>query len=573
MHLNAGPAGKPDNKQICVLVVEDEEAHADLIKHAFSESGPQFRLVIADSISKARNLLAKFSPQLLITDLVLPDGRGVDLIPEKDQACFPIIVMSAHGDEKIAVEAIKGGAIDYVVKSEASFSFMPRLSELALREWECLVERKRAEKEREELLIREQTARLEAERACRVTDEFLAMLSHELRTPLNAVLGWAELLRIKERSTEYLHHALDIIERNARTQASLIDDLLDMSRIIAGRMQINIQEVDLATLVKSSLESIRPLANTREVNLEHDINPERVIFHGDPFRLQQVMCNLLSNAVKFTPCGGRVTISLHFFGAQAEILVKDTGLGITPEFLPHLFERFRQADISATRKYGGLGLGLTIVRQLVELHGGEISATSPGINKGAVFRIVLPLEANPESRSSVSKKTTNCKTLRLKELGRQRALLTQTRKVELCNLQYIDLREEPETNLAGVKILIVDDEQDARDLIRNALEEYNAEIDDASSVTEALKLFEQYQPDILVSDIAIPEEDGYELIRKVRSLPSEHGGNVPAVALTALVGEKERVRALEEGFQVFATKPVEPARLAKQLGDIVRPKH
>jgi signal transduction histidine kinase len=529
-----------------VLLVEDEEAHAFLVRQAFQRSDHPFELAVAKNLQEARALLASSPPQLLIADFVLPDGRGVELLPVgRERAPFAVIVMTAHGDEQLAVDVMKAGALDYVVKTEASLTLMPRLAELALREWRHLEERRRAQEEREALLARERAARVEAERACRIRDEFLAMLSHELRTPLSAILGWTELLRSKERSPEFTRQALETIRRNARTQVALIDDLLEMSRIIAGRMRLEIQPVDLAGLVRAAVESARPTAEAKGVRLSLVLDFPHAAIPGDPNRLLQVAANLLSNAIKFTPGGGRVAVSLRASGGQAELEVRDTGIGIAPDFLPHLFERFRQADASNTRQYGGLGLGLAIVRQIVELHRGRVHAASAGVNRGAAFRVGLPL-ADPVQAFEQS-------------AAREAAASME--------------RSAPDpagADLSGLRVLVVDDEQDALDLMRCVLEECHAEVEVASSVEAGYALFQERRPDILVSDIAMPREDGCELVRRVRALSPERGGAVPAVALTALAGEAERRRAIGAGFQRFVTKPIEPAKFPAELASLAR---
>ncbi len=522
-----------------ILVVEDEEAHVQLLRRAFKLSGLPFELTVAGTLREARGSLARSPPHLLIVDFVLPDGRGVELLPvAKERGPFAVIVMTAHGDEQLAVDVMKAGALDYVVKTEAALSLMPRMAELALREWRHLEERRRVQAEREALLARERAARLEAERACRIRDEFLAILSHELRTPLSAILGWTELLRAKERSAEFIRRALDTIQRNTRAQASLIDDLLEMSRILAGRMRLDRRPLDLAALIRTAMESARPAAEAKGIELAQSGDLSPAVVPGDPDRLQQVMANLLSNAVKFTPRGGRVEVSLTLSERGAEIEVRDNGVGIAPEFLPHVFERFRQADPSTTRQHGGLGLGLAIVRQIVELHGGRVRVASEGRDRGSAFRVTLPWAARAQPGAQ-----------RPSEAPEERAPCSPA-----------DLR--------GLRVLVVDDEQDSRDLIECVLEECHAEVEVAGSAAEGFALFQRRRPDVLVSDIAMPTEDGCALVQRVRALPRERGGAVPALALTALAKESERERAIRAGFQVFATKPIEPARFPAEIADL-----
>ncbi|HET7339850.1 MAG TPA: PAS domain S-box protein [Methylomirabilota bacterium] len=387
-------------------------------------------------------------------------------------------------------------------------------------------ERKQAEAERLDL-IREQAARAEAEAANRMKDEFLIVLSHELRTPLNAILGWTRLLRDRRLPPEKRENALDVIERNTRTQVQLIEDLLDVSRIVSGKLQIEMRTVDLVRTVDAALDVIRPAATAKGVRLEARLEPMSGPVLGDPDRLQQVVWNLLSNAVKFTPAGGAVSVRLQRVANRAEVIVTDSGKGIAPEFLPHVFDRFRQADSTTTRAHGGLGLGLSIVHHLVELHGGTVSADSAGEGRGATFTVRLPLQTDPY------------------QVGAEPA------------------GARPLQSLAGVRVLVVDDQPDERQLFAVVLEEYDASVQTAGSLGEALKTLAGWRPDVLVTDIAMPDQDGYELLRAVRALGPQHGGDVPAVAVTAHARVEDRDRALAAGFQLYVSKPIEPDRLVE----------
>jgi PAS domain S-box-containing protein len=398
-----------------------------------------------------------------------------------------------------------------------------------------ITERKRAEEARLEL-AREQAARAEAEAANRLKDDFLATLSHELRTPLTAILGWAKLLADGHVAGEKAADAFSAIYRNARTQARLIDDLLDVSRVITGKLRIEFGVVNLSSVVEAAASVVRPAADAKGVELRVSLEAEGLTVNGDAARLQQVVWNLLTNAVKFTPRGGRVRLRLRAAGSRAEVAVEDTGQGIDAEFLPHVFERFRQADMGTTRRHGGLGLGLAIVRHLVELHGGEVAAESGGADKGSTFTVRLPLKS-----SSDAGRTLAC----AEEPGAAAAAF--------------DARAAA---LGGLKVLVVDDEPDARRLLAEVLERRGAEVLAASSAEEALEMLQLWRPDVLLSDIGMPDGDGYELIRRVSALPEEEGGRTPAAALTAYAGPSDRDRALASGFQLHVAKPVEPSELA-----------
>lgn len=391
---------------------------------------------------------------------------------------------------------------------------------------------KRVLREREELLKREAAARTEAERVGRMKDEFLATLSHELRTPLSAILGWATLLRSEGGPTpEELEQGIEIIERNARAQAQLIEELLDMSRVMNGKMRLDVQPVDLQTVISDAIASIRPSAEAKGIRLTHVLDPKGGTITGDPNRLQQVLWNLLTNAVKFTPKGGRIQVFLRRVNSHVEISVVDSGQGISSEFLPHLFTRFSQADTSIARRHGGLGLGLALVKSLVELHGGHVKATSQGEGQGSTFVVSLPLTAvhrdDPEP-------------------------LTPAPATAPSGTS---------PDLSGFHVLVVDDEADARSLIELLLKKCNATVTTAANAAEGIAAVKQHHPDMVLSDIGMPVEDGYEFLAKLRQLSDAEGGDTPAVALTAFARPEDRRRALMAGFQMHLPKPVEPAEL------------
>lgn len=391
-------------------------------------------------------------------------------------------------------------------------------------------ERQAAAAEREHLLERERAARAEAERTSRLKDDFLATLSHELRTPLNAIFGWTQILKSGDLEPADLEQGLDVIERNARVQVKLIEDLLDMSRIISGKVRLDVQTVSIASAVNAAMDTVRTAAEAKEIRLN-------AVFHGagatviaDPNRLQQIVWNLLSNAIKFTPRNGRVQVSVSRDADSVLISVSDNGIGIHPDFLPHVFERFRQGDASTTRQHTGLGLGLSIVKQLVELHGGQVAAESAGEGRGATFSVSIPLAA-----------------------PRQAEPLRVPRPIPPAAVSNAGV------DLAGIKVLIVDDEPDSGGVVKRVLERHRAEVQMAGSMDEALEALAVFRPDVLLSDIGMPRHDGYELIRRVRSLPL--GAGIPAAALTALARNEDRARALQAGFHAHVSKPVEPAEL------------
>jgi signal transduction histidine kinase/CheY-like chemotaxis protein/PAS domain-containing protein len=400
-----------------------------------------------------------------------------------------------------------------------------------------------AAREREVLLDAERAARTSAERLSSLKDDFLATLSHELRTPLSAILGWSQVLRLKSASASDLDEGLRTIERNARIQVQLVEDLLDMSRITSGKLRLDLQPVAAETFVENAIATVRPAAEAKGVRVETVLDPGAGTVLGDVHRLQQVVWNLLANAIKFTPSGGKVEVRLARVGSQVEISVADTGVGIASEFLPHVFERFRQADASASRAFGGLGLGLSIVRHLTEMHGGTVRATSPGVDRGSTFVVALPLA--------------------VAHLPAQRAARAHAAP---AGAGVADFRL---ADLAGVSVLVVDDEPDARELVRRVLSECGASVHLASDAAAAMVLVQRERPDTLVSDIGMPGTDGYQLLRKLRELGAERGGALPAIALTAFARSEDRTRALRAGFLAHVAKPVEPAELVATVASVV----
>jgi len=395
---------------------------------------------------------------------------------------------------------------------------------------------------RDEMLRREQVAREEAETANRSKDEFLATVSHELRTPLNAILGWAHMLRANRLDPTTQMRALETVERNAKAQAQLIEDILDVSRIVTGKLRLEVRPVDLASVIESAVESVRPAADAKGIRIETVMDPHAGPVSGDPNRLQQIVWNLVANAVKFTGKEGGVSVQLRCVGSYAEIAVSDSGQGISAEFLPYVFDRFRQADATSTRRFGGLGLGLAIVRHLAEMHGGTVDANSAGDGLGATFIVKLPL---------IGVRTDRVEENRLQPNSSGGISLASSSRLE------------------GVSVMVVDDEPDTREMLRIMIGQLGAEVKTCASSEEAMRVLGEWNPDVIVSDIEMPDEDGYELMRKVRRSESKRGSReVPAIALTAYGRSEDRARALSAGYQVHIAKPTEPAELAALIANL-----
>jgi PAS domain S-box-containing protein len=443
-----------------------------------------------------------------------------------------------------AISALRANGEEFPI--EASISHVTaggrKLYTVILRD---ITGRKHAEQEREELLRREREARMAAESASRLKDEFLATVSHELRTPLNAILGWARMLRTGRLDQVTADKALESVERNARAQAQIIEDILDVSRIITGKLKLEFRPIELRSVIESAMDTIRLAADVKGIRTsfiqDHVVGPVL----GDPTRLQQVFWNLLSNSVKFTSGGGLIEVRLEQADSVARVVVRDTGRGINPEFLRYVFDRFRQADSSSTRKYGGLGLGLSIVRHIIELHGGTVEADSPGEGGGATFTVEMPLAVG-------------CGRERV-QAGRGDRRLADNEVPS----GFICPRE-----LGGLHILVVDDEPDTLQVVKTVLSNCGAEVTTCVSAQEALEAFDRSIPDLLISDIAMPGEDGFSLIRRLRARGPGSGGNIPAAALTAYARIEDRMQVLSAGFQMFVPKPVEPDELVDVVASL-----
>ncbi|AFY76168.1 signal transduction histidine kinase [Pleurocapsa sp. PCC 7327] len=536
------------------LLLEDSVLDMELIHTLLTEGGISCELVRVQTRTEFETALAQQSYDSILSDYALPSFDGISALEIAQQLSpeTPFIFVTATMGEEVAIETLKRGATDYVLKQRLE-RLVPSVKR-ALREAEERRARRQAEAE-----LRQQKEELE--RVNRVKDEFLAVLSHELRSPLNAILGWAQLLQTQKLDPANVDRAIDTIACNAKLQTQLIEDLLDISRIIRGKIVLESRPTNLAAVIAAAIDTVRLSAQAKAIELrfkyKQDENPTPLLVLGDPSRLQQIVWNLLTNAIKFTPDGGRVEVRLETgrWGDKedketpgqgekeisqskienpkskiqnprpyAQITVTDTGRGISADFLPYIFDSFRQADGSTTRRFGGLGLGLAIVRHLVELHGGTISASSPGEEKGATFRIELPLlraETSPNSTPDISTPETS----------------------------------RPLTNL---RILVVDDDRDSSEFIAFMLEQSGAIATVAASVQSALQVFSSFHPDVLLSDIGMPEENGYSLIRKIRLLPPEQGGQIPAIALTAYARDQDRDEAIAAGFQLHLAKPVAP---------------
>ncbi|WP_168206569.1 hybrid sensor histidine kinase/response regulator [Lacipirellula limnantheis] len=401
--------------------------------------------------------------------------------------------------------------------------------------------RKEAEEERERLLDSERYARSEAEKANRLKDEFLSLVSHELRTPLNAMLGYAQLLLMNQRTPQQVTEAATVIERNGRAQVQIIDDLLDMSRVITGKMRLDVQSVDLCDVVRRAIDTITPRAAARGIEVQAVLDPRAGQIAGDASRLEQIFLNLLSNAVKFTPKQGRVQVTLARVNSHVEVQIADTGQGIEGELLPFVFDRFRQGDGSTQRRHGGLGLGLSLVKHLVEMHGGSVRASSDGRGKGSLFTVVLPLQISAPDAGT-----------------------DRVQPVAAASM----LRSHGAPPIADLRVLIVDDEADARGLAARILEQHGVEVHSAATADEALELLRRVRPDVIVSDIGMPGTDGYQLMRMVRALPDEEGGRTPAVAATAFARGEDRTKALLSGYQAHLAKPVDANELVAAVATL-----
>ena len=513
-----------------ILVVDDNDTGLYVKTRILRSAG--FEVVQARTGHDALRLVEELKPRLVLLDVQLPDVDGWEICrrikADPQTASVLVLQLSATfvaGED--TVKALEGGADGCLTE--------PVEATVLVATVRALLRARAAEDSLRETLEREKAARETADSANRAKDEFLATLSHELRSPLGTILTWATLLKNSDLPPPKRKRALEAIERNARIQLKLIEDLLDVSRIVSGKMRLDLSLVDPAAIVDAALESVRHAAVAKQISLERTIEPRVGPLMADATRLQQVLWNLISNAVKFTPRGGSVKIVMERDAGFVEIRVSDTGRGIAPEYLPHIFERFRQVDASTTRSAGGLGLGLAIVRHLVELHGGTVVAESDGIDRGATFRVRLPMPA----------------------------VLPQTAPLPV---PPGPLRAgTPWASLEGLRVLLVDDESDSREAISMVVKQCGADVTTAGSVAEAMASLEHGLPDVLVSDIAMPLEDGYGFIRRVRSRPAEQGGALPAIAVTAYGSPQDQAQIEAAGFDAYIRKPIDVSALIRTI--------
>jgi signal transduction histidine kinase len=494
-------------------------------------------------------------PDVIVLDLLLPGISGIEvcrfLRSRYDESALPILMLTVYGHKSDLVEGLAAGANDYVTKPYDAPELLARVSTLA-RVKLAFSAAKQIEAQREELLRREQSAleeiataltseraaRMQAEAASQAKDGFLAMVSHELRTPLNAILGWTRLLRGGSLTPEKQARALETIERNAVAQTQLIEDLLDMSRIVGGKLLLQQEAVELTNIVNLSLDAVRPAADAKRIQLTSRIASNGARVAGDAVRLQQVVWNLLTNAIKFTPEQGSIVVALEIERDMAEISVTDDGRGIDPAYVKHVFERFSQGADTVRRSRSGLGLGLAIVKHISELHGGSVSAESAGIGQGATFRVRLPRMRTDEHVNAT----------------RAHAPLRNTGE----RLQRLD----------GVRVLLVDDDPDALELLSLVFGRDGAEVLRARSAGEAFDLVREARPHVIVSDIGMPGEDGHDLLRRVRALAPDSGGETPAIALTAFAQPRDENLALAAGFNAYFSKPADPTAIIASVASL-----
>jgi signal transduction histidine kinase len=531
IYIDSSPALEGASSKARILLADDNADMRDYLKHLLQ---PYYEVEAVTNGVAALAAADRQIPDLVLSDIMMPGVDGLQLLRQlrsQSSTCeIPIILLSARAGEESRVEGLEMGADDYLIKPFSARELLARVR--ANLELSRL--RKQAQAERAER-IQQQAARVEAEAANRMKDEFLQVLSHEIRTPLNAMLGWVKMLSQGKLDRVATARALETIERNAEAQAKLVDDLLDVSRIIRGELRLEKHSLSLISVIKEAIETVRPQASGKNITIECMLDECASCVFGDASRLQQVVWNLLTNAVKFTPSGGRVEVSLEANGSDALLQIKDTGIGIKADFLPHIFDRFRQADASTTRTYGGLGLGLAIVWHLVEMHQGTVQAHSPGLGLGATFSVQLPLM----NISDVS-----------------------------GGAESISVNNDSQISLQGLQVLVVDDEDDARELISFILQQHGALVIEVASVAQAWSALEVEMPHILISDLGMPQEDGYSLIRRIRALPVEKGGRMPAIALSAYAKEEDRRRALLTGFQMYLSKPFDPVELVVMVASL-----
>ncbi len=522
-----------------ILLLEDNDLDAELVCAALQEGGVALEVKRAADERRYLEILNTQTVALILSDFSLPayDGMAALSAAQRLAPDVPFIFVSGAIGEERAIETMRSGATDCVLKIRLE-RLAPAVRR-ALAEAETTRLRVKAERERDRLLILERQAREAAEAANQMKDDFLALVSHELRTPLNAIVGWVSLLMTGKADEAKLARGLATIERNARMQARIIEDILDISRIISGKLALQMANTPVKTFLHAAVDAVRPAAAAKDVQIDIDLADEVLNVMGDGERLQQVVWNLVMNAVKFTPAGGQVRVRATRKRDAVEIVVEDTGCGIDAELLPHVFERFRQADSSKSREHGGLGLGLAIAKHIAEMHGGNVSASSAGLGKGACFAFKLPATRPPDTP------------LRLAQLSAE-----------------IKQSVSGPRDLKGVRVLVVDDECDAREVLREILTNCGATVTTADSADKALQEAVQFRPHVLVSDIGMPQHDGYSLLRRLRATPDPELRAVPAVALTAYSRDVDRTEAERAGYQTHLAKPVAPDELIAVVGKL-----
>jgi signal transduction histidine kinase len=577
-----GPFCMIDHPPIRLLLVEDNPGDARLVREHLADAAGSHCFVLADAptLADAAGIAASAPFDIVLLDLSLPDSSGLETLARWRSTApeLPVIVLTGSDDEELAIAAVREGAQDYLVKGRIDGGLLAQairyaierkhvqedlerakaglerrveertaeLREINARLQSEIAERTLAQQQAAELLQREQAQRVLVESANRSKDEFLAVLSHELRTPLNAILGWAEILHGGDSSPAEVREGVEIIERNARAQARLVEDVLEVSRIVCGKVRLKLTELDLATVIDAAVTSARPAAAARDVALLRtgdDDAPTSIC--GDADRLQQIVSNLLSNAIKFTLPGGTVRVASRRLDHHAQICVSDTGIGIKADFLPFVFDRFRQADASSTRNHGGLGLGLSITRHLVEMHGGSIRAASEGEGLGSAFTVSLPLRT---SHGALTAELSPCAEF----------------PVHCPNGTKLSALE-------GLRVLVVDDEPDSRGVVARLLTRARVDVREAASALEAARTLQSWDADLVISDIAMPGEDGYSLLRRLRASPEERLRTLPGLALTAFVRPEDVQQAAQAGFSMHLAKPVEPAALFSAVASLARP--
>lgn len=525
--MNRSSASRP-----IVWLVEDRALEAEVAKRALTITYDV--TVFAEGAVMIERLAAVAPPTAIILDWRLPGLSGLEVCKfvraSWNQNALPILMLTGLSERADLVDAISAGANDYLTKPYDTAELLARVA--------TVVRTRMLNDRLQEAEASEREARREAQAANLAKDEFLAMTSHELRTPLNAILGWATLMRSGQLDASAYFRAIETIERNARVQGKLIEDILDCSRIISGNLRIDEVPLNLGSVVKAALDALMPTIRKKGIEVAIEIDPEATQVKGDVERLQQIAWNLVSNAVKFTPKGGTVDVRLKRQGSTTRFTVRDTGEGIEADFLPHVFERFRQGQAgTTTRRHGGLGLGLAVVRSLVEAHHGTVSAASEGSGKGATFEVVLPLFESADAERVDSE--------------RPAAL------------------SKKEARLDGVKILVVDDEADSRDVVMTALRLHGADVVSAESVENGLLVIDEQKPSALVSDIGMPRVDGLEFIRTIRQRAPSNGGRIIALAVSAYARDEERQRALDAGFDDYLAKPLSPDDLVSTVADLL----